>query len=77
MVPECSKRELEERWIMMLTSALHTLARYQTALHADTLPAPLPALLEELVVFLTGGIQASAAQLRPKKREKLAKSARH
>jgi AcrR family transcriptional regulator len=65
LVPECTEREMEERWTIMMTSAIHTLARYQTALHHDALPAPLPTLLEELVAFLTNGIEARRGPATP------------
>jgi len=49
---------IEERWEVMMTTAVHTLARYQRAMHAGTLPAPLPELIDDLVRFLAAGIEA-------------------
>ncbi len=49
---------LEERWTSMQTNTVHTLARYQTMMVADTLTSPLQLLLEDLVRYHTAGIQA-------------------
>ncbi|MDT2005541.1 TetR/AcrR family transcriptional regulator [Rhodococcus opacus] len=50
---------LDERWMLTLTSTVHTLARYQAVLASGrTLSLPMDALLEDLVRFLTAGIQA-------------------
>jgi AcrR family transcriptional regulator len=49
---------VEERWMVMMTSAVHALARYQTAARAGKLPAPLPDLLEDLVTFFAAGLAA-------------------
>jgi AcrR family transcriptional regulator len=49
---------LEERWMIMQTCAVHTLARYQAAAAALRQPPPDMAALEDLVAFLSGGIEA-------------------
>jgi len=41
-----------------MTSTVHTLARYQTALQSRKLAQPLDELLEDLVTFLTAGIES-------------------
>ncbi|MFI5045681.1 MAG: TetR family transcriptional regulator [Acidimicrobiia bacterium] len=47
---------VEERWVLMMTSTVHALARYQNALQAGTLGAPLPDLIADLVTFLAAGL---------------------
>lgn len=50
---------LEERCMFMLTGTVHTLARYQAVLAAgEKLPLPLDILLEDLVQFMTAGLEA-------------------
>jgi AcrR family transcriptional regulator len=57
-LPDLPARVIEERWEVMMTTAVHTLARYQRAMHAGTLPAPLGELVDDLVRFLTAGLEA-------------------
>ena len=53
---------LDERWMVLMTSTIHTLARYQAVVTSGgALGAPLDALLEDLVQFLTAGLSAPAA----------------
>ncbi|ADP80885.1 TetR family transcriptional regulator [Pseudofrankia inefficax] len=52
---------LDERWMVMMTSAVHTLARYQTSLRAGGLPAPLPRLVADLVVLFAAALEAPPA----------------
>lgn len=49
---------VEERWLVLMTSAIHTLARYQSAARSGSLPAPLPDLLSDLISFLASGLEA-------------------
>lgn len=50
---------LDERWLVLMTSTIHTLARYQAVLvSGGDLGSPLEALLEDLVRFLTAGLSA-------------------
>jgi len=56
---------VEERWMVMVTSAVHALARYQTAARVGKLPAPLPDLLEDLVTFFAAGLAAPPSPLLP------------
>jgi AcrR family transcriptional regulator len=58
LLPDYPEEVVEERWLVMMTIAVHTLARYQTALQSESLPAPLPDLLDDLVAFLTAGLEA-------------------
>lgn len=52
---------LDERWMVLMTSTIHTLARYQAVLvSGGDLGSPVDALLEDLVRFLTGGLEAPA-----------------
>ncbi|MDT2005538.1 TetR/AcrR family transcriptional regulator [Rhodococcus opacus] len=49
----------EERWMITLTSTVHTLARYQAvSSSAAQLSLPIDVLLEDLVRFLTAGLEA-------------------
>jgi AcrR family transcriptional regulator len=51
---------LKERWQVMMASTMHELARYQTALRSgDTLPAPLPELVDDLVTFMAAGLEVA------------------
>jgi AcrR family transcriptional regulator len=61
-LPELPAAVIEERWELMMTTAVHTLARYQMAMHAGTLPAPIDQLIEDLVSFLTAGLEAPAGR---------------
>jgi AcrR family transcriptional regulator len=62
LLPQCPEELLEERWTIMMTSAVHTLARYQALISTNKLPTPLHELLEDLVTFLSAGIQAPSSQ---------------
>jgi AcrR family transcriptional regulator len=59
LLPDHPESLIEERWMVMITSAVHALARYQTALRSGTLPAPLADLLEDLVAFFAAGLEAA------------------
>jgi AcrR family transcriptional regulator len=61
LLPDFPEAVVQERWMVMMTSAVNTLARYQTAQHAGHLPAPLDDLLDDLVRFFTAGIEAPIA----------------
>jgi AcrR family transcriptional regulator len=58
LLPDYPESLVEERWVVMMTSAVHALARYQTAERAGKLPAPLPDLLDDLVTFFAAGLAA-------------------
>ena len=58
LLPGHPEALLAERWAVMMTSAVHTLARYQTAMRTGHLPAPLPALLDDLVCFFAAALAA-------------------
>lgn len=62
LLPNYPDEVREERWLMMQTSAVHTLARYQTVMTARALTTPIDALLEDLVQFMTAGIEAPLAR---------------
>jgi AcrR family transcriptional regulator len=67
---------LDERWLVMMTSAIHTLARYQTVMTSGaTLSAPIDVLLDDLVRFLTAGIEAPLASERREPAGRRGKSA--
>jgi AcrR family transcriptional regulator len=51
---------IQERWEIVMTTTVHTLARYQAALAAGTLHRPLDALVEDLVRFLGAGLASPA-----------------
>jgi AcrR family transcriptional regulator len=59
-LPHLPGHVIEERWEVLMTTAVHTLARYQTAMKAGTLAAPLEELLDDLERFLTAGLEAPA-----------------
>ena len=58
LLPDHSDALLYERWQVLMTSAIHTLARYQVAMHVGRLPAPIDDLIDDLVRFLTSGLEA-------------------
>jgi AcrR family transcriptional regulator len=62
LVPELPAAVLEERWWVALTSAVHGLARYQSAQRKRAhLPAQIDVLIEDLVAFLSAGLAAPLA----------------
>lgn len=62
LLPDLPEQLIEERWMVMMTSAVNTLARYQSAQRAGHLPAPLPGLIDDLVSFFAAGIEAPVRQ---------------
>ena len=61
LLPDCPTPVLDERWLVLMTSTIHTLARYQAVLvSGGDLGSPVEVLLEDLVAFLTAGISAPA-----------------
>ena len=58
LLPEMPEALLQERWMVMMTSSLHTIARYQSAERAGTLPAPLHDLIEDLALFFSHALEA-------------------
>ena len=65
LLPDCPTAVLDERWLVLMTSTIHTLARYQAVqVSGGDLGAPLEVLLEDLVTFLTAGISAPAGPAR-------------
>jgi len=65
LLPDCPAAVLDERWMVLMTSTIHTLARYQAVqVSGGDLGAPLEFLLEDLVTFLTAGISAPAGPAR-------------
>jgi AcrR family transcriptional regulator len=58
LLPEHPEAILFERWMIMMTCTVHTMARYQTAKRSGKLATPLYDLLEDLVTFLTAGIES-------------------
>lgn len=61
LLPGIPADVLDERWLVMMTSAIHTLARYQTVMTSGGLSASIDDLLDDLVRFLTAGIEAPLA----------------
>jgi AcrR family transcriptional regulator len=59
LLPDLSYEMVEERWLVMMTSSIHTLARYQNAMKAGNLPGPLDQLLDDLIAFLAAGLEAA------------------
>lgn len=59
LLPETPETVLTERWWVTLTSAVHTLARYQTAQRRrEQLPDSIEHLVDDLVAFLAAGLSA-------------------
>ena len=58
LLPDYPEAVLFERWMIMMTSTVHTLARYQTARQSRKLATPLDELLDDLVTFLSAGIES-------------------
>jgi len=57
LLPDHPARVLDERWTVLMTSTIHTLARYQAVMvSGGDLGSPLDALLADLVSFLTAGL---------------------
>lgn len=64
LLPEHRTSVLDERWMIVMTTTVHTLSRYQTAMRAGELPAPFHELLDDLADFLTAGIESTPQQAR-------------
>ena len=60
LLPDHPQELLDERWQILFTTAVHTLARYQGSMEAGTLPAPIDDLIEDLVHFLASGLEVPA-----------------
>jgi AcrR family transcriptional regulator len=59
LLPDHPTAVLDERWMVLMTSTIHTLARYQAVIvSGGDLGSPIDALLEDLVRFLTAGLSA-------------------
>lgn len=58
LLPHLNDAQLYERWQVLMTSAVHTLARYQVAMQLKKLPGPIDELVEDLVQFLASGLGA-------------------
>lgn len=58
LLPGHPETLIDERWEILFTSAVHTLARYQVALSTNSLSAPIGYLIEDLVQTLTAGLEA-------------------
>jgi hypothetical protein len=54
-------RVIDRRWEIVMTTAVNTLGRYQTARHAGRLDEPLDELVADLVSFLALGLTAPLA----------------
>lgn len=59
LLPHIPSELVDERFDVLMTCSIHTLARYQSAMKAGTLEAPLPHLLDDLIAFLAAGMEAS------------------
>ena len=59
LTPRIPEAVLDERWWVALTSAVHALARYQSAQQKRAhLPATIDVLIDDLVAFLSSGLTA-------------------
>ncbi|ALJ21960.1 TetR family transcriptional regulator [Microbacterium sp. No. 7] len=69
LAPGIPEPVLDERWWVTLTSAVHTLARYQSTQRKRAhLPAPVEVLLDDLVTFLSAGLVAPLVDTDPRGR---------
>ena len=69
LVTELPPAVLEERWSLARTSAVHALARYQSAQQKrEHLPAKIEVLIDDLVSFLSAGLIAPLASTDPRGR---------
>ena len=59
LLPDLPFEVVEERWLVMMTSSIHTLARYQNSMKAGTLKGSLSELLDDLIAFLAAGFMAA------------------
>ncbi|MFT4259357.1 TetR/AcrR family transcriptional regulator [Microbacterium sp.] len=67
LVPDVPDEVLDERWQVALTSAVQTLARYQSAQQKrEHLPVKLEVLIADLIAFLSAGIVAPIASGDPR-----------
>ncbi|MEV1025271.1 TetR family transcriptional regulator [Streptomyces sp. NPDC050264] len=68
LVPQIPEAVLEERWWVVLTGAVHTLARYQAAQRKGRthLTAGIDVLVDDLVTFLSGGLAAPLVEGDPR-----------
>ncbi len=67
LLPEFPEAVIEERWWVTLTSAVHTLARYQSAERNRTLPMTrIDVLIDDLVAYLTAGLTAPLVEGDPR-----------
>lgn len=61
LAPQVPPAVLDERWYVMMTSTVHTLARYQSAQARPAgLPVGIDVLIEDLILFLSAGLTAPA-----------------
>lgn len=58
LAPEVPVAVLDERWWVTLTSAVHTLARYQAAQQRRSQATKLDVLIDDLVAYLSAGLVA-------------------
>lgn len=66
MFPDFPKEVLEERWMVTMTSAIHTLARYKAMLSSQPEASILiDRQLEDLVRYLTAGLEAPMGPVQP------------
>ena len=58
LLPHLPDAVIEQRWQILMASAVHMLASYQAADASGTLRVPFDELLDDLVDFLTAGLSA-------------------
>ncbi|MBO0855086.1 MAG: TetR family transcriptional regulator [Nocardia sp.] len=63
LLPNHPREVLDERWLIVMTTTAHTLARYQIALRTGDLPAPLEDLLGDLIDLLAAGVSAPVSSV--------------
>lgn len=62
LLPDHEKETLDERWMIVMTTTVHTLSRYQMAARNGRKTAPTHELLENLINFMAAGIESAPQQ---------------
>jgi AcrR family transcriptional regulator len=57
--PDLPFEVVQERWLVMMTSSIHSLARFQNSMKSGTLKGSLPELLDDLIAFLAAVLMAA------------------
>ena len=61
-LPDFTEDLIDRRWTVLKSSLIYSLANYQTMAARDELTQPMNEMIDDLVRFLVGGLQALPAQ---------------